>query len=544
MKRLFILTLLFMLTFSLFAYGEETKAGFIDAEEAAGELVPIEGADGCYIKADTSGEAVYIVDKNGNCLTDYVFKCVYNSTDYGDYLRVRFLNTGDLSGFGVMDTGFNIVISPNNYQRISSTTGNCLTGDKCDSKGSLVSERYKLNYTSAGYVFSGLQEDISDNSFHGVSELAKERVTAARAAGFLPDTLKTRYFQWGTTKYDWASLTLEAVLLKADTDLYSYITANDITLDYDKYIDVVSPNVLLAEELGLIYPTEGRYFYPDDDITRQEAAYTLNRMCELFNIKTTPKKTVFDDDSDISDWAREAVYNVSGTRIDSTFILPQIGMNSFMPQDTVYYLERAVMAVWRLYSSGSTDFSSYTSKFNITDIGCGLYAYENTEGKWGVYGDNFTVDAFYELPCPANSYSAFNGTFTLISKYLKYLYNSSSQVTGNDFVVFNGRGEIIKSLTYTMKDIKADKPCGLEFHHVTLTSVSGSNLVFCGYTDSNEKEYAYFIKRLVSEKIAGEGFDNISVYADVGFKAVESSTGRECILNPDGSFKEYYTEEE
>ncbi|MCD7778911.1 MAG: S-layer homology domain-containing protein, partial [Clostridiales bacterium] len=527
--------------FTVLAYGDDDPEGkFIDAEAAGGELVPIDGFNGCYIMASTAGDCVYIVDKDGSRLVDILFICVYNKTDFKSYLRVRYAYSNDFSGFAVLDSDFKAVISPNDYQKISCVFSNCLTGDKCDKNGSLIYECYEFITDKNEYVFNGLK-DTSADSVYGVSNLAEERVAAAEETGLIPDTLKDIHFQWGAARYDWACLALQAVLLKADTDLYSYIVDNEITLDYDKYIDVVSPNVLLAEELGLIAPTEGRYFNPDKEITRQEAAYTLNRLCELFGVKTTPKKTAFDDDGNIADWAKESVYNVSGTRIDGTFVLPRIGENSFMPTDIsyCYYLERGVMAVWRLYNSGNIDFSGYTSKFNITDIGCGLYAYQSTEGGWGVYGDNFAVEAFYELPCPIDNYSAFGGNFTLTSKYV---YNSNGLLKGNDFVVFNDSGEIIKKLTYGMSDVKTEKPKGLEFHHISLVYVSGSNLVFRGYVDNDLTEHYDFIKRLVSEKIAGEDYDSIKPYGDTGFTAVEVSTGKSCILNPDGSFKEY-TEE-
>ncbi|MCD8239779.1 MAG: hypothetical protein LUC92_10700 [Clostridiales bacterium] len=539
MKKLFLFTALFLFVFSVFAYGSE-EYRFIDAEETEGKLIPIEGMDDCYITADSSGDCVYIVNKYLQKLSNSSFKCVYNNISYNHYVIVRYADTDDLSGFAVLDEGMNEVIAPNNYFRIhiGYIDGNRhIICERYDESGNVINDYYLIN-TERNYGFEGLEENFTIEDYSSdTDDLIKDRIEAADRAGLIPQILKYKWAGSSISRYEFAALAVNAIMLKENTDIYNYIKDNNITLDYDKYIDVVSPYVLLADELGLNPPFDGKYFYPEKGLKRQEAAYILNSLCNIFGIKTTPKETLFADDSEIADWAREAVYNVSGTPVDDTYVLAQIGFDRFMPDSIYYYydFETAIMAVWRLYGFDSIDFESYTSKFNEIYIGCGLYAYQNNDGKWGVYGDGVNVEAFYELPCSTGSrFVAFNNIFTLI---LDNSYSLGGEDDAVTYYIFNGN-ELIKTYVYTTADLKADKPFGYVFDSALPVAVSGSNIVFRGYINTPWQSVE-FIKRLVSEKIAGEGYNYIRPYGDVGFSAVEISTGKNCLLNADGSFKEY-----
>ncbi|MCD8239271.1 MAG: S-layer homology domain-containing protein [Clostridiales bacterium] len=552
MKKLFMLTVLLLFAFSINAYADtgKTTERYIDAEEAGSSKVPIEGLDGCYITADPTGSYVNIVNAYGSKLTNTAFKCVYNKADYGSYLKVRYYKTNDLSGFTVLNKDLEEIIPQSHYHQISAEAvkgSDYFVCDKRDENGTLTADYYWLGYN---FEFEGLKEIYSaDGELTQVSRYAKERIAAAQESGLIPDNMKYNYFSDEITRYDMACLALDVVLDKYNTNIYSYITENNISLNYGKYLDVVSPNILLAEEMGLIKPSDSKYFKPNEAITRQEAAYILNRLCEIFEVETTPKETLFEDDGDIADWAREAVYNVSGTRTDDTYILAQAPANSFMPNETDYSLERAVMAVWRIANWDIIDFSEYETNFRNIDIGCGLYACQNSDGKWGVYGNGFSVDAFYELPCNSDRYYAFDGYFTLALYDIFCLQpeNSGTSRTDNTYFVFNGDGELIKTLTYGIEDIQSEKPCGCVFVEVIPVIASGSNIIFDGMTEEDKSSsqtsyYTAFIKRLVSEKIAGEEYTVIRPYENIGFTATEKSTGKKCVLNADGSFKEYIEE--
>ncbi|MCD8239780.1 MAG: hypothetical protein LUC92_10705 [Clostridiales bacterium] len=537
MKKLFLFTALFLWAFSVFAYGNEEHR-FIDAEETEGKLIPIDEMEDRYITADSSGDCVYIVNKYMQKLSDSAFKCVYNLREDYYYIIVRYADTDDLTGFAVLDKDMNEVIPPNNYFRIytdSVNSKNCFVCDRCDENGNLTADYYLLD---DHYNLKGLDESLCVEIFsRSADDCAEDRVEAAVQAGLVPEPLKCEWVKSSADKYDFASLAVNAVMLKKNTNIYDYIKDNNITLDYDKYLDVASPYVLLAEKMDILPPSEDdKYFYTEKSVTRQEAAYILNSLCNIFGIKTTPKETLFADDGEIADWAREAVYNVSGTPVDDTYILAQIGLDRFMPDNTHYSydFETAIMAVWRLYGFDTIDFESFPSKYNETYIGSGLYVYQGTEGRWGVYGDDVNIEPFYELPCGSTTnYVAFDDVFTLILEN-SYLVCQDNSVT---YYIFK-RGELIKTFIYSSDDVKEDKPCGYAFDSPLAMSVSGSNVVYMDFVHETS-EYVYFIKRLVSEKIAGEGYSKMTPYGDGEFSAVETSTGKRCILNPDGSFKEY-----
>ncbi|MCD8090957.1 MAG: hypothetical protein LUD81_10150 [Clostridiales bacterium] len=548
-EKIFAAVIFILWAFSVFVYAGEGE--YIDAEGAGSgfSISDSQGeASGCYIRADSSGSCVYITDESGNRLVDAAFKYVEKSFN-GSYLRVRYYDTEDFSGFAVLNEELNEVIPQNNYYylHIELVLGDTrFVGDRRDENGTLDSDYYDMKNGECGlWNNENLIKLISSRGT--VSPYAEERVWKALDEGLVPENLMCRYFNQNATRYNMACLAVQTVLEKNNTNIYSYIADNNILLDYDKYVDVVSPDVLLAEEIGLIRPSEGKYFNPGEEVTRQEAAYTLNRLCELLGVETTPKETAFDDDRDIAEWAREAVYNVSGTGAEDSFILPQQG-HMFLPNDTGYRLERAVTAVWRIanFDSLVTDGDYYQKK----SLGYGLTAYQNNDGKWGVFGPDFKLDPVYELPCSSmDNYFALDGYFTLALNNNPQLEEEREKYSYNTYYVFNSSGELVKTLTYTIEDVKKEKPCGLEFCSVYVTLVSGSNIVFAGETPEQKAVggtivLTEFIKRLVSEKISGEGYCGISRYDDGGFIAWEEATKKKCILNADGSFREYCTEEQ
>lgn len=176
-------------------------------------------------------------------------------------------------------------------------------------------------------------------------------------------------------------------------------------------------------------------------------------------------------------------------------------------------------------------------------LDCGVTLYKTTEGTWGAYGDNFEIDPVYYLPCSSAYYYDFNDTFILASVDCDVINNKMH--TYNTYYVFNSKGELIKTLTYSFEDIQAENPngCASDCEWFWAVTAYGSNLVFA---EAAGKINVYdlapcYIKRLYSEKVA-DGYYAINRYEDGEngeFIAYEKDTFRKCILNADGSFKEY-----
>ncbi|MCD7855452.1 MAG: hypothetical protein LUG66_07555 [Clostridiales bacterium] len=183
-------------------------------------------------------------------------------------------------------------------------------------------------------------------------------------------------------------------------------------------------------------------------------------------------------------------------------------------------------------------------KIREYDIGDGITIFQNSDKKWGACGNGFYIEAEYYLPCMLDNYYEYDGVFTLALSADQAISAEYPEQASQTYFVFNNKGELIKTLTYTAADFQAEKPCGCTFSFITSTGAIGSNIIFGGMPAYYETSIlTQYIKRLYSENIAGEGYYGIRPYAGVGFTAVENETDKKCILNPDGSFKEYIEEE-
>lgn len=553
---------------------------YIDAEEAADGPRPIyssiiDGAvssemyldieeSGYYITADPSGNYVYITDKNGNKLLEDKFKCVYNMIS-DRKLPARYYGTSDLSGFALLNSDLEVSVLPSNCNYFTRKTGynsyysTDYIGVKRDLDGVIQYYDYNSNYES--YVWTSEAAGIkimNDKYYRTCDSFAMTSVTNANEAGLIQNNLACKELKEAAGRYDFVSLAVQAVLLKENTDIYTYIRNNKITVDYSEYLDIASPDIIVAEALNLIRPADGKYFNPDKPITRQEAAYTLNRLCEIWGISVTPYSETFEDDGEIEEWAKEAVYNVSGTPAEDTYVMaPSLSDSKFYPDDE-FKLENAAACVWRIYDYENTGSVKTDIRQNRKVISPELYAFQNTDGKWGVCEKEgemaVIVEAIYEFAADLNLYSyteyysyympifeayVYNGVFILSDKP-----NERTDARDNTYYVFNTEGELLKTFHYGSEEMKADIPEEYADRTFYVEYASGSNLVFKTYSmdHTNEKSYyPCYIKRLFSE-IAVTGYYNIdpSRLYDGGFIAIDTKTLTYCLLNPDGSFSGYY----
>ncbi|MCD8238794.1 MAG: hypothetical protein LUC92_05620 [Clostridiales bacterium] len=591
----FVLTALFSAVLWLSPVFAEEEYRYIDAEEAGSKPVPIykkcnsDGSEyyshtkywslnetmddfvrymddgnytvretGYYITADPSGNYVYITDQNGNKLVDDKFKCVYNVYDTGS-LKVRYYGANDFSGFAALDSDLEVEVPMGDYYYLSVNTDHFYTsnqkrrrciGVKRGTDG-IIQVSYYTEYGDFKTALGSPSLYIYNDDYNqDCSNYALADVLSANEAGVLPLSLSYKDFMLPVTKGDLISLAVEAILKKEGTDIFTYIKENNINVDYDKYLDIASPDVLVAEALDLVVPSEGKYFYPDKALARWEAAYTLNRLCEIYEIPLTPYSQTFEDDREISYEVKEAVYNISGTPVLNSYIMtPYILENMFKP-DKEYLLEQAIIAVWRISNYESIQESGELGIYNKKTIGGGLYAFQNSDGRWGVWrqsDEKVIVEPLY-LPVvsmyrhPDNiSYYFYtiyesyvsNGTFVLTDKN-----NDSSNSRDNTYYVFNTDGELLKAIHYGTDEIRKDLGDNDSESAYYVNYASGSNLVF-----TKENTDVRFIKRLVSE-IAVTDFSKIMPCGEGEFTAVENSTGKRCILNPDGTLKNYTESED
>ncbi|MCD8089914.1 MAG: hypothetical protein LUD81_04720 [Clostridiales bacterium] len=516
----------------------------VGSKEAGSGKVSISGRENTYITANTKNGYTYIVDGNGNKLIDRLFTGVFDGMFLNRYLIVRFYGTEDLSGFGVLTGSQLYTLVPNdNYYYIRAKfcrSGYNLICEKRDESGELKATYYRFdgNYNLVG-LFDYDNSYAPDN--YVCSDFAEEKIKKADEEGLLLNPLRHRDLSDDVTRYELACLGVQAVLRKSGKDIYTYIADNDITIDYDKYIDVVSPDVLLAEQLGLITPgIDSRYFNPERAATREEAAACLYRLCQLLDVKTSLRDKNYDDHRTINVSSRLAVYYVTGTKAGDTYLMDDGKDNCFLPDDP-YSLENTIISIYHIfdfYDLASED----TTQYNKTYIGCDTYLFQNSIKKWGAMTKDgeVIVEPKYEL---AGAYvnKAVDNVFVLSDE--NNYYNGRN----NTYYVFDTEGNLLKTLHYGSEEMEAD---GFAAGSTYVYSATGSNLLYWihfgdNIASPNEREGFAYLKRLISEEVAAAEYDGVTPYGDEGlFTGYIGSTGEKVILNPDGTFKEYCTTEE
>jgi hypothetical protein len=227
------------------------------------------------------------------------------------------------------------------------------------------------------------------------SSWAQGDIVAAIAAGLVPENLQSGW-QDNISRVDFCNLIVN-LLEKRGYDF----SKND-GWKLVQFADTNNENVKKAKFFGI---TEGKkidafgaYFYPNDPITRQEAAKMIYSMTKIGQSSVIPAASnvhliphVFDDRnypprvmennveySYIASWARTGIdfcYN--------TGIMEGIGGNCFDPNGT-YTREQAIITMLRMNQwadNGGTFSKSFNTRFIYYDTATGLYGYKDAAGR-------------------------------------------------------------------------------------------------------------------------------------------------------------------
>lgn len=133
--------------------------------------------------------------------------------------------------------------------------------------------------------------------------------------------------------------------------IYNYLTLipNGLSAVYAKnpFIDTDSECIAALNSLGIIKGKSETEFAPHDLLTREEAATIIFRLVK--NVKTDFSQNdsycVFDDSSEISDWADESIQAVVNSEI-----MNGVGDNKFAPKEN-YSVEQAIATLVRTYEN-------------------------------------------------------------------------------------------------------------------------------------------------------------------------------------------------
>ena len=181
--------------------------------------------------------------------------------------------------------------------------------------------------TTPKYVYT----DVSDShwAFNSILYLSQKGIVNGYEGSFYPDKFVTRA--------EFVKMLCTAFSLEAATgDLFEDVSENDW----------FAPYVSAAKEAALV-SGDGKYFNPNSQITRQDAAVMVYRFANYSGINLSGKGTDFADDTEISDYAKEAVYamNFSG-------IINGMGNGIFAPRNIATRAQAAQMIFKMLEKGG------------------------------------------------------------------------------------------------------------------------------------------------------------------------------------------------
>lgn len=187
------------------------------------------------------------------------------------------------------------------------------------------------------YTFQTTAPAILASNNAQVDGWAKDQVNEAIASGLVAAGLGEDY-RVKITRAQFAATTVK---------LYEAMSGEKVPAAAENpFTDTSDPVILQAAELGFVYGITDDTFAPDSLVTREQAAAMLSRVyTKLGGELPAVEATTFDDDGNVSDWARDAVAFMSDKGIVSG-----MGDNCFDPQGSAS-IEQALSIALRMFKN-------------------------------------------------------------------------------------------------------------------------------------------------------------------------------------------------
>ena len=177
-------------------------------------------------------------------------------------------------------------------------------------------------------------------AFAQTSDWAAEDIKEAEKMNLIPEILSDADLMQSITRAEFAALTVKA---------YTSISGKEIENKENPFSDTNDENVIKAYSLGIVNGVSENTFSSDSLLTRQQSAAMLARLYNALSgdkeFSYDFKSTAFDDDGEISDYAKKSVYFMYDNKIISG-----MGDNKFAPQDNTTR-EQAIVLVKRFAES-------------------------------------------------------------------------------------------------------------------------------------------------------------------------------------------------
>lgn len=185
------------------------------------------------------------------------------------------------------------------------------------------------------------EETEFDSSEKIVSSWAEKEMSGAGKLSLIPDDLDITDYTQPINRADFCSVAAELIEARGF----------DITVTAENpFTDISDNNVIFMAQNGIVEGKEEGIFDAGTDIKREEAAAILYRIAQYINIKTPELKDyLYNDDADISQWAKDAVYIMYALDI-----MNGTDNDRFSPGEK-YSAEQAVITMLRMYEAAERE---------------------------------------------------------------------------------------------------------------------------------------------------------------------------------------------
>ena len=164
------------------------------------------------------------------------------------------------------------------------------------------------------------------------STWAHSGITQALTYGLIPANLQTN-FTANATRAEFSALAVA---------LYETATGREIT-GRMQFNDTNDTNVQKMGYLGIVTGVGSGNFAPNNDITKEQAAVMIARLAYAIGQPLPSSAPTFADNSQVSDWAVDAV-----GQVQATGIMGGVGNNQFAPSGD-YTREQSIITMLRLF---------------------------------------------------------------------------------------------------------------------------------------------------------------------------------------------------
>ncbi len=340
------------------------SAGFAEAGDYSNGLAPVKDENGLWGYIDHNGN--YAVEPKYTSAGDfndgiapvtlgYRFGIIDTSggfTALVDDIDMQRAYSGGVSvihsqnGYGLADKAGNVLLQCE-YEEMSDCTEGVITAKKngqwfiFNSKGEAVggTEASELGTSSENLIAAALKTNdgvkwgFINNPLAEPSDWASASINEMFDKGCMTDAVSYGY-QTYITRSEFCDLAVKA----AERQLRVGFPIKDRAV----FEDTDNINAAKLHGLGIIDGVTENAFGPEMNMTREQTAkITMLLGRKYFNISSGKGDFLYNDDSDISEWAKEAVYSLNANSI------MQGSNNEFRPMDPVTK-EEAVIIISRL----------------------------------------------------------------------------------------------------------------------------------------------------------------------------------------------------